>query len=62
MKISQIAIVISSVGFFNFILGYVGMEFTGEFFVGNVLGGLFLYFVGLIIEDKQDAKRSENAQ
>ena len=56
MKISQIAIVISSVGFFNFILGYVGMEFTGEFFVGNVLGGLFLYFVGLI-DDSADTAR-----
>lgn len=59
MKLSQIALCISGIGFINFIFLHLGINFTGNYFMGNIMGGLFLYFVGLIIESKQDAKSVE---
>ena len=55
MKLSQISLVIFGVGLVNFAALHLGLELDAYYFMGNMFAALFLFFVGLIIEIKQDA-------
>jgi len=65
MKISEIGICGIVFGFVNFTAGYFGVPMTGDYFMGYIMVGIFLFLIGLFVpeedsEGKQNGDRTNN--